>query len=251
MLWNRISSEQNASGRNSSGTHRHQNNPASVSALLAGLFPAGVTGAELRVAGDASLLFAEETRCLERAVPKRIQEFAAGRLCARRALASLGFTPFPLCVNRDRRPRWPPGIIGSIAHTTGICGAVVAERRHFSAIGLDIEVVEDVTQAIWPYICTPEERAWLTALPEPEQPQYAALMFSAKEAFYKCQYGLTQQWLEFHDVTLDRASSDWRAGRFALRTQRRIPRLEHDAPFVGRFEFHGGLVVTGMILEAP
>ena len=33
----------------------------------------------------------------------------------------------------------------------------------------------------------------------------AALIFSAKEAFYKAQYELTTQWLDFNDVTLDLA----------------------------------------------
>jgi 4'-phosphopantetheinyl transferase EntD len=180
-----------------------------------------------------------------------MQEFAAGRLCARRALAEFGFADYPLRMNGDRRPQWPAPLIGSITHTTGICGAVVAERRQFRAIGLDMEIVGSVTPEIWPIICTPEETAWLGALREPEQNRCATLIFSAKESFYKCQYSVTRQWLEFDDVTLDFPSSIASAGCFALRPRTGITSLEHGAlPLMGRFEFHGNLVVTGVVLEA-
>ena len=182
-------------------------------------------------------------------MPKRVEEFAAGRFCARRALAELGYTGYPLGMNGDRRPRWPASVVGSITHTDGICGAVVAEQRRFRAIGLDMEIVGRVTPEIWPYICAPEETAWLTALREPEQRRCAALIFSAKESFYKCQYGVTRQWLEFDDVVLDLLSPGESAGRFALRARRRIALLEHE-PLVGRFEFRGSLVVTGIAFEA-
>ncbi|HMH18327.1 MAG TPA: 4'-phosphopantetheinyl transferase superfamily protein [Burkholderiales bacterium] len=253
MPCNGLSSEENSGGRNRPGAlaPARRRNPAGLSPLLAGLFPSGVVGAELRAAGDPSLLFLDEVQYLGRAGPKRIREFAAGRLCARRALEEFGFTDYPLRTDSDRRPRWPAPLIGSITHTAGICGAVVAERRQFRAIGLDMEIVGCVTPEIWPSICTPEETRWLAALPEPEQSRSAALIFSAKESFYKCQYGVTRQWLEFDDVALDLPRSDESAGCFALRPRRRIALLEHDtAPMMGRFEFHGSLVVTGMILEA-
>ena len=46
----------------------------------------------MRVPGDASLLAPEEAAIVANAVPKRVGEFAAGRLCARRALAELGMS---------------------------------------------------------------------------------------------------------------------------------------------------------------
>lgn len=224
---------------------------ARLSPLVTHLFPPGVVGTELRITGDPSLLLPEEAMDLGRVGPKRIQEFAAGRLCARRALAEFGFTDYPLRMNGDRRPRWPASVIGSITHTTGMCGAVVARKPQFRAIGLDVEIVGSVTPEIWPIICTPEETAWLGALDGPEQVRCAALIFSAKESFHKCQYGVTRQWLEFDDVMLDLSSSNASAGCFALRPRRKIALLEHDAmPLMGRFRFHGSLVVTGMVLEA-
>jgi 4'-phosphopantetheinyl transferase EntD len=226
-------------------------NPARLSSLFTYLFPPGVVGAELRTAGDPSLLLPGETQYLGRAVPERIQEFAAGRLCARRALAEFGFADYPLRMNGDRRPLWPAPVVGSITHTEGMCGAVVAKQNRFRAIGLDMEIVGRVTPEMWPTICTREEAAWLAALSGPKRGRCAALLFSAKESFYKCQYGVTGQWLEFDDVALDLPSGDASAGCFALRPRKRIKLSEHDTmSMTGRFEFHGSLVVTGMVLEA-
>lgn len=228
----------------------YQRNAASLSSLIDSVFPPGVVGAELRVAADASLLSADEAQYLGCAVPKRIQEFAGGRHCARLAMAELGFYDYPLRVNSDRRPQWPQDIIGSISHTTGMCGAAVAKKSQFRAIGLDIEIVGDVTPEIWSHICTPGETAWLATLRPPEQGRCAALIFSAKESFYKCQYNLTQQWLEFCDVKLDISFNDSGTGCFALWPQRRIALLEHaTAPLTGRFKFHDSLVVTGVVIE--
>lgn len=227
------------------------NNTARLSPLLRSLFPPGVAGAELGSAGDPSLLFADEVRYLGQAAPKRIQEFAVGRLCARRALAEFGFTSCPLLVNSDRRPQWPDAVVGSISHTAGMCGAVVASQRQFRGIGLDMEIVDWVTQEIWPYICTPEELAGLSVLHEPKRNRYAALIFSAKESLYKCQPSTIQEWLEFSDVTLDLPSGTANAGSFTLRPGRRIASAADGAlPFTGRFAFHGNHVLTGMALAA-
>ncbi len=229
----------------------HQNNPARLSPLLGRLFPRGVVGAELRSAVDPSQLFPDEVQSLGRASPRRLQEFAAGRVCARRALGQFGLANYPLRMASDRRPRWPATVVGSISHTTGMCGVVVAEREQFCGIGLDIEIVEQVNPEIWPILCTPEEMHWLATLRAPEQARYAALLFSAKEAFYKCQYNVTRQWLEFDDVTLDFSLSDLDAGCYAVRPRRKIKLLEQYAmPWTGRFEFYANYVVTAMVLAA-
>ena len=56
-------------------------NPATLSTRLGSLFPPGAVAADLRGPGDPKLLLAAEAMYLGRAVPKRVQEFAAGRLC--------------------------------------------------------------------------------------------------------------------------------------------------------------------------
>jgi 4'-phosphopantetheinyl transferase EntD len=175
-----------------------RNNPATLSATFASLFPAGVVAAELRTPGDPSLLEPEEALAVASAVPERVQEFAGGRLCARRALAEFGIVDFPLRAAGDRQPIWPEFLVGSITHTQGICAAVLAARTRLAAIGVDTEVAVAVRRELWAGICVAAELAWLESL-EIAAPA-AALIFSAKEAFYKCLYPLWGARLNFHDV---------------------------------------------------
>lgn len=242
-------SDATVSGRLTPDSLESRGNPANLSPLLARVFPPGVTTAELRQPADPSMLFAEEARCLGEAGPTRRQEFTGGRLCARRALAARGIRHHPLEVNRDGCPRWPANIIGSITHSAGVCGVVVAGRHQFRAIGLDVEIVEQVTRDLWPRICTPEEGVWLASHREPERRRWAALIFSAKEAFYKCQYGLTRQWLDFHDVIVDLESDHLSPGCFTLRPRRGIALLQQGSiPLTGCFEFQDNLIVAGMVI---
>jgi 4'-phosphopantetheinyl transferase EntD len=213
------------------------------------LFPAGVAAAELREPGDPGLLLPEEAARLGRAVPKRMQEFAAGRLCARRALAEFGIADFPIRVADDRQPVWPDRMVGSITHTAGFCAAVVAERRHIGAVGLDSEVVGDVNAEIWQSICVPIETAWIASLPAAQRPAAVTLVFSAKEAFYKCQYPLVREFLGFHDVSVQAA--EWGAGEgaFTIHPIRDIAIARDGAlPLQGRYLFHERFVTAGMAM---
>lgn len=228
-------------------------NSAGLSPFLAQVFPEDVVTAELRGTGDPLLLFPGEAQSLGPVSPKRLQEFAAGRVCAHRALAEFGFGDHPLWMNDDRRPCWPDAVVGSISHTTGICGVAVARKKQFRAIGLDMEIIGRVTSEIWPAMCTPEEIRWLAGMPSAEQSRYAALTFSAKESFYKCQYELTGQWLEFEDVMLEAVViTGTDAGCYVLRPRRMIALLDHSPPLplLGHFVFHANLVITGMALKA-
>lgn len=225
-------------------------NPAIVSADLARLFPAGVVVAELRQAGDAQWLLPAEAPFVRQAVPKRVQEFAAGRLCARRAMEGFGITGFPLSVGADRQPLWPNGLIGSITHTAGYCAAAVAERCGLLAVGLDSETVGDVTRDLWPTICGASEAEWLGSLPEAHKDAAATLIFSAKEAFYKCQFPLTHEWLDFHDLIVEPvAPRD--AGEVSVRATRRLAFLDHaPLPMIGRYRFHERFVTVGFGVPA-
>ncbi len=211
---------------------------------LAGLFGAGVVVAELRGGGDPSDLFQVEKDALTNCSEKRISDFAAGRQCARRALAGLGLARQALLIAADRLPHWPVGIVGSITHTAGYAAAVVAEARHVAGLGLDAECVAAVTPDIWPRICTAVELAHLRRLPEAAREQAAAVVFAAKEAFYKCQYPLTRQWLEFDDVSLE--CPDWAADH----SEFGIQGVRGAVPAVaGRFLIREGLVIAGARLK--
>jgi 4'-phosphopantetheinyl transferase EntD len=218
------------------------------SSRVCSLFPPGVAAAEMREAADPCLLLPEEAVHLGRAVAKRAQEFAAGRLCARRALAEFGITDFPIRVAADRQPIWPDGMVGSITHTAGFCAAVVAKQRHVGSVGLDSEVVGDVKEDIWLSICAPIETAWLDSLPAGQRAAAVTLIFSAKEAFYKCQYPLAREFLAFHDVTVEAA---WGGpeGVFTIHPLRDIAIARRTTrPLQGRYLFHEHFATAGMAL---
>jgi len=187
-----------------------------TSSLLGGLFTEGVIAFEARELLAADTLRAEEARDVARAVPKRVAEFATGRACARRALAELGVTGFALRVGADREPLWPEGLTGSITHTSGFCGVVVAEKTAALSLGVDRSVA------------------------------MASVLFSAKEAFFKCQFPLTREWLNFGDVSAHVGRRNFRI------TPTRPLALEGlvAAPWMGRYAFEGPLVVSGVILPA-
>jgi 4'-phosphopantetheinyl transferase EntD len=179
-------------------------------------------------------------------------EFAAGRTCARAALAKLGVAPGPLAVRSDRTPVWPEGFTGSISHTDGFCAAVAGQRSRFLGIGLDAENVAAVTSDIWPDICTAGEAEWLSALPPEEHQRAAALIFSAKEAFYKCQFAAAGRELEFHDVELDLDRLAPGSGRFEIRVLTDAGRLLDDKPLcLGAFDYSGPFILAGYTMLAP
>ena len=226
-------------------------NPATLSPGWADLFPPGVAVAELRQPGDVRQLYPAEAASLKGSVPKRASEFAAGRLCARRALAEFGIHDFAVRVGENREPLWPARMMGSITHTAGLCVAVVAQEGDLAAVGLDSEVVGQVPAEIWPTICVPGERAWLQSLPDAARTAGVSLLFSAKEAFYKCQYPLVREWLDFHDLQVEPLTWGAARGELRVRAMRRIM-LEDRAtlPVIGRYAFHEEFVSVGFALRA-
>ena len=184
---------------------------------MAALFPVGVQAAELRGVGDPGQLFPEEREGKGRWADKRIREFAAGRQCAREALRRLGFGPAPLLPLPDRRPDWPDGITGSISHCADLACAVVASTDHVRSLGLDVEVFDAVDERLWPRILSTVEQSWLQSRPADERRVWATAIFSAKEAFYKCQYPVTAQWLGFEGAHVHLEHHGEPAGTFTIR----------------------------------
>ncbi len=226
-------------------------NPAQLSVELQGLFPPEVVVAESREVGDPSLLMPEEAEYLGRAVFKRVQEFAAGRCCGRRALAEFGIHGYALRVAEDRLPVWPPGIVGSISHTSGWCAAAIAERRHILSLGLDCEGVAAVPVDLWSTICLPRELEWIHSLALTDRAAAASVIFSAKEAFYKCQYPITREWLDFHDVLIEPLAWDGKQAGFSVNTVRRIA-LDGYArlPLAGKYLVQEQFVAAAVSLAA-
>jgi 4'-phosphopantetheinyl transferase EntD len=216
-----------------------------TSTPLAGLFPPGTIGFEVEPPVEAASLFPEELESIRHAVPKRVGEFAAGRACARQALAGLGYRRVPLPAGPDRRPVWPNGIVGSISHTDGFCVAVAARAGCVTAIGIDVERTGRIEERIWKSICTPEELSWLRRRPPGDQPILATILFSAKESFFKCQFGSTGLRPDFTEVAIEVIAHR------GFRVQGRRSGLESIAARVqGAIAVRGNLVVTGSYIPA-
>jgi 4'-phosphopantetheinyl transferase EntD len=176
---------------------------------IAALFALPVYAAELRGVGDPGQLLPTEAEGKERWAEKRIREFAAGRQCVRHALLRMGRQPTPLLALPDRRPAWPDGVTGSITHCAGFAAAVVAATPGVRSLGLDVEVSGAVDEHLWPRVLNAGERTWLQSCAEQGRPLWATVIFSAKEAFYKCQYPVTGQWLEFEDAHVELGRAPW------------------------------------------
>jgi len=157
-------------------------------------------------------------------------------------MTELGLEKVSLLAGEKREPLWPPEVIGSITHTTGFAAAVVARRTEIDALGIDCEVVDSVGADLWERICTPGERERLEQLPEAQARQQAALIFAAKEAFYKCQFPQSHEWVGFEDVSIEAS-----AGSFRIVPQVQLPvTAEWVATLAGRYQFRGPWVVTGV-----
>jgi 4'-phosphopantetheinyl transferase EntD len=220
-----------------------------LSTSLRELFPQGVLAAELRGAGDPAALYPEEARHLQKAVHKRAEEFAAGRSCARLLLREFGIHNFAIGVGAHRQPLWPETLVGSITHTAGFCAAVVAPKENLRSVGIDTEITGSVKPELWRGICTPSETAWLRTLPPSAQPAAATLVFSAKEAFYKCQFAVTQEFLGFHDVSVELPAWDAKGGAFMVVANRRIELERYTATLPqGQYLFHEQFITSGIAL---
>lgn len=143
------------------------------------------------------------------AVEVRRLTFRLGRHAAHRALASLGRDSGPILAGENREPLWPPGVCGSISHTSETGVALVAPSSHTDGVGIDIE-----TQRTAPELETqvprPEELRWLDTLPEDERRAQLFTLFSAKESIFKAFYPSVGSFFGFSAASLVPTSSGYR-----------------------------------------
>lgn len=217
--------------------------PDEPNRILQLLFPPEVVTEEMTSPPSLADLHPAEQACVANAGLKRRLDFAAGRLCARRAMVQLGVDGFPLLVGEKGQPVWPPGIVGSISHCEGHYGAAVAWEREVRSIGLDIERLEELEDEFARLVCTRQELRWIQALPSDQRHVAAVLVFSAKECLYKCQFPLTRRWLDFQDVQVSVGTDD---DRFEVAS---VPTRQSDdmVRLTGKYLVRSGCVFTGMI----
>jgi len=143
-----------------------------------------------------------------RACWKRRCEFTSGRAAARLALEQLGLeSPAPVLRGEGGEPRWPEGVVGSIAHCEAWAVAAAARRSVALTLGIDLEELRaSRADGIAGWICHEAELDWV--LGSEAAWERTAMLFSAKEAVLKAWYPLCKRPVEFQEVKLS-----WNAGR--------------------------------------
>jgi 4'-phosphopantetheinyl transferase EntD len=217
--------------------------------VIAELLPREVASAETREPGELGQLPAAEAAIVAGAAPRRVAEFAAGRLCARRALAALGHVDWPLLRGEDREPLWPAGIVGSITHTEGYYAAVAARAGQLATVGIDAEEHDRLPDGILHRISLPEEAAWIGERAG-DGVHWDRLLFCAKEAVFKCWFPLTHRWLEFEGARIEFAPGEAAAEPEALAV-REAPGARADGSPRAPRELRRGAFEATLLVEPP
>ena len=100
-------------------------------------------------------------------------------------------------------------------------------------------------EKLWPTLFTEKEADYLSSLAQDTVALETTLFFSAKEAFYKCQYPLTQEWVGFQDVEIRRTDQH----ALAIVPTRGAVQAWHAAP-IHTVEISASHVATVMLLHA-
>jgi 4'-phosphopantetheinyl transferase EntD len=171
--------------------------------MIERLLPAGVVAVEAFEDAPGEPVFPGEEDLVVNAVESRRREFVTARRCAREAVAKFGHAPAPIRRGSGREPLWPPGLVGSITHTTGYRGAAVAHRSVVASVGIDTEQDGALPDGVEEAITIRREPEMLAALIFAfPLTHWGRLLFSAKESIYKAWYPLTGRWLGFEDACL-------------------------------------------------
>jgi 4'-phosphopantetheinyl transferase EntD len=211
------------------------------------LLPADTVVVEATPPMWESGLLPEEAACVQRAVPRRVREFTAGRNCARQALERLGHVPAsPLLVGAQREPLFPAHVAGTITHTHDYCAAAVLPRAagRVAGLGIDAEVNEPLGEGVAAHVLLPQEQAALQQLQEGCCTD--KLVFSIKEAFYKAFFQIAAQYLDFLDASVQVEPAD---RSFTLRVLHAgVPAYFRGGAFRGRYGFDAQRVYTAIVL---
>ena len=154
-------------------------------------------------------LLPEEEDLVRGAVAKRRNEVASVRRCARNAFADLGIPHAHRTPVRHepggRRPRWPPGMVGSLTHCAGFAAAAVARKGTVRAVGVDAEPAVPLPKEAHPRVLLPSEQAWTEKRAAAHA--WSTAVFCAKEALYKAWNPVTDAWLDFDEAEVEPVDS--------------------------------------------
>jgi 4'-phosphopantetheinyl transferase EntD len=218
--------------------------------VIAEILPPPVAAVEAFEDPPGATLYPEEEAAMARAVPRRRGEFAAGRACARAALARLGLPAVPILPGPRGAPQWPPGVVGTITHCDGYRAAAVAHARDVLTLGLDAEPDGPLPGGVLDAVSVAEERDRLPGLAAaaPQVP-WDRLLFCAKEAVYKAWFPLAGRWLGFEEAVITFTPD---AGTFTARLLAPGPAVGGRPldGFSGRWLARGGLLLAAIAVPA-
>lgn len=186
---------------------------------------------------------------MHRAVTKRKAEYVAGRFCARQAMrAARADCDEDLTALPDRRPAWPPSIVGSITHTDGFASASVCRTQYARGIGIDAErIMSDATArcvrdaVVSQHDVCPSGRV--------DGAVWTTLVFSAKESVFKCLYPLVNKIFWFETVGIEIVNPQRREFRATLLSD--LSReLRTGMTVDGYYQIDAPYIHTGVLLPA-
>ena len=213
--------------------------------IVRSLLPDHIRVVEGPIIDVQHLLRPEEAACVAKAVPRRRAEFSCGRVFARSAMKSFGAGDDALLVGKDRVPIWPPGLVGSISHMDRYCAVAVARKAQIAAIGIDVEEAQRFPSDLARYVLSPREIEANLHLDQ-QRLERMAIIFSAKESFYKCTFPLVCAPLAFHDVEI---IVDDRSTSFEGRLLTSVEPFDAGHRFIGRYTVQGDYVATTVTLQ--
>jgi 4'-phosphopantetheinyl transferase EntD len=158
----------------------------------------------LVIRGHAPTLVGGEASIVSGYLPHRIVEFSAGRNAARIAMQALGAPASEILQGEGGQPTWPAGLCGSISHTNAVAVSLVAPLTAFESVGVDVDDGRPLDPEASRFVASKRELGLLMAIGLARSPiEASCLVFSIKEAVFKCQFALTGvRGLRFHQVRL-------------------------------------------------
>jgi len=134
----------------------------------------------------------------------RRMEFRAGRSLAHIAMRLLQFGENPVGMDAKGAPLWPAEVVGSISHNQKECCVALGRKIRFLSVGIDIEspISLDMADSIFDVVCSRLERSKIKKMADSGKKKEVLKIFCMKESVYKCQYPITEKWLDFQDLEI-------------------------------------------------
>ena len=133
---------------------------------------------------------------------KKLMRWVRGRKAAYTALKRLGCErPPDVAQGTGGEPVWPDGICGSITHCEPWSVVVAMRSSSEASLGIDMENAARISDLeICSLVCRNSERDWVLDSNDPHA--RLCVMFSAKEALFKCVYPRCRRYIDFKEAEL-------------------------------------------------